>query len=172
MAGTAHLWLAAWCIALLGKEKLIRGRSNVTEEGRRLNVAMHWPREREGQILREGRWLERLLGWRVESWRELVDAIDWNWVLNKVEELAVTLKPWIGPESADDAEREGLVRRMLGELALLVHFAEARGCGRRRVEREEGQEAGLGGGGAERWEDSRRIRREAGPGDHPLRRGA
>jgi hypothetical protein len=25
-----------------------------------------------------------------------------------------------------DAEREGLVRRMLGELALLAHFAEAR----------------------------------------------
>jgi hypothetical protein len=36
------------------------------------------------------------------------------------------LKPWIGPEKMSDAEREGLARRMLGELALLVHFAEAR----------------------------------------------
>ena len=55
VAGTAHLRQAAWYIALLCKEKLIRGRANVTEEGRRLNVAMHWPREREGQILRESR---------------------------------------------------------------------------------------------------------------------
>jgi hypothetical protein len=36
------------------------------------------------------------------------------------------LKPWIGPEEMDNTEREGLVRRMLGELALLAHFAEAR----------------------------------------------
>jgi hypothetical protein len=46
--------------------------------------------------------------------------------LKRVEELADELKPWIGPEGADDAEREGLVKRMLGELALLAHFAEAR----------------------------------------------
>ncbi len=46
--------------------------------------------------------------------------------MKKVEELADELKPWIGPEGISDAEREGLVRRMLGELALLVHFAEAR----------------------------------------------
>jgi hypothetical protein len=36
------------------------------------------------------------------------------------------LKTWIGREDTDDEEREGLVRKMLGELALLVHFAEAR----------------------------------------------
>jgi hypothetical protein len=36
------------------------------------------------------------------------------------------LKPWIGPERASDVEREGVVRRMLGELALFVHFAETR----------------------------------------------
>jgi hypothetical protein len=46
--------------------------------------------------------------------------------LKKVEELADELKPWIGPERMSDAEREGLVGRMLGELALLVHFAETR----------------------------------------------
>ncbi|MFZ8839029.1 MAG: PaRep2b protein, partial [Pyrobaculum sp.] len=63
---------------------------------------------------------------RVESWRELIDAIDWSWVLKRVEELADELKPWIGPEGADDAEREGLMRKMFSELALLVHFAEAR----------------------------------------------
>jgi hypothetical protein len=138
VAGTAHLWQAAWYIALLGKEKLIRGRANVTEEGRRLNVAMHRPREREDRILRESRCLESLLDRRVESWRELLDAIDWSWVLKRVEELDDELKPWIGPEKASDVEREGLVRRMLGELALLTHFAEAgRGMdgGRWREER-------------------------------------
>ena len=46
--------------------------------------------------------------------------------MKRVEELADELKPWIGPEKMSDAEREGLVRRMLGELALFVHFAEAR----------------------------------------------
>jgi hypothetical protein len=46
--------------------------------------------------------------------------------LKRVEELADELKPWIGPERASDVEREGVVRRMLGELALFVHFAEAR----------------------------------------------
>jgi hypothetical protein len=76
--------------------------------------------------LKKSSWLESLLGRRVESWRELVDAIDWSWVLKKVEGLTDELKPWIGPEKMGDDEREGLVRRMLGELALLVHFAEAR----------------------------------------------
>jgi hypothetical protein len=74
----------------------------------------------------ESRWLESLLGRHVESWRELVDAIDWSWVLKRVEELADKLKSWIGPERASDAEREDLMRRMLGKLELLVHFAEAR----------------------------------------------
>ena len=55
-----------------------------------------------------------------------MDVIDWSWVLKKVEELTDELKPWIGRKKISDAEREGLVRRMLGELALLVHFAEAR----------------------------------------------
>ncbi len=87
---------------------------------------MRWPREREDQILRESRWLKSVLDQQVESWRELVDAIDWSWVLKKVEELVAELKPWIGPEKMGDAEREGLARRMLGELALLAHFAEAR----------------------------------------------
>ncbi len=36
------------------------------------------------------------------------------------------MKPWIGPEGVSDAVREGLVRRMLGGLALLVRFVEAR----------------------------------------------
>ncbi len=46
--------------------------------------------------------------------------------MKRVEELADELKPWIGPEKMSNAEREWWVRRMLGELALLVHFAEAR----------------------------------------------
>ena len=60
--------------------------------------------------------------------------------MKRVEELADALKPWIGPEKMSDAEREGLVRRMLGELTLLSHFAEARrgvDDGRWREERAE-----------------------------------
>jgi hypothetical protein len=125
-ATTAHSWQAAWYIALFGEPESIRGKANVTEKGTKPAVTAFWSREREDQILRESRWLESLLGRRVESWRELVDAIDWSWVLKRVEELTDELKSWIGPESADDAEREWLVRRMLGELALLVHFAEAK----------------------------------------------
>jgi hypothetical protein len=46
--------------------------------------------------------------------------------VEKVEKLADELKPWIGPEGMSDVERDGLVKRMLGELTLLVHFAEAK----------------------------------------------
>jgi hypothetical protein len=67
-----------------------------------------------------------VLDQQVESWRELVGAIDWSWVLKKVEELTDELKPWIGSKKTGNAEREGLARRMLGELELLTHFAEAR----------------------------------------------
>ncbi len=123
---TVHPWQLRWYFGLLGEEESFRGSVSVTKEGFKLAVTAYWPREREDQILRESRWLESLLGRRVENWRELVDAIDWRWVLKKVEELAGALKPWIGPKKMDDAEREGLVRKMLGELALLVHFAEAR----------------------------------------------
>jgi hypothetical protein len=125
-AGTAHSWQLRWYIALLGEPKSFSGGASVAKEGFKLAVTARWPREREDQILRESRWLESVLGRRVESWRELVDAIDWSWVVEKVEKLVGELKPWIGPERMSDAEREGWVRRMLGELALLVHFAEAR----------------------------------------------
>jgi hypothetical protein len=70
--------------------------------------------------------LKSVLDQQVESWRELVGAIDWSWVLKKVEELTDELKPWIGSKKTGNAEREGLARRMLGELELLTHFAEAR----------------------------------------------
>jgi hypothetical protein len=126
VATTVHSWQLRWYVTLLGDPKSFRGRANITKEGIKILVIAYWPREREDQILRESRWLESLLGRRVENWRELVDAIDWSWVLKRVEELANELKPWIGREDVSDAEREGLVRRMLGELALLVHFAEAR----------------------------------------------
>jgi hypothetical protein len=125
-AATAHSWQLRWYIGLLGEEKSFSGGANVTKEGIKLAVVAYWPREREDQILRESRWLESLLGRRVESWRELVDAIDWSWVLKRVEELADELKPWIGPEKMNDKKRESWVRRMLGELALLAHFAETR----------------------------------------------
>jgi hypothetical protein len=123
---TVHSWQLRWYFGLLGGPKSFSGRANVTREGINFVVTAYWSREREDQILGESRWLESLLGRRVESWRELVDAIDWRWVLKKVEELADGLKPWVGPERMSDAEREGLVRRMLGELALLTHFAEVR----------------------------------------------
>jgi Fe2+ transport system protein FeoA len=126
VAGTVHSWQLRWYFSLLGKEKSFRGSASVTKEGIKLAVTAFWPREREDEILKESRWLESLLGQRVENWRQLVDAINWSWVLERVEELIDELKPWIGPEKMSDAEREGLVRRMLGELALFVHFAEAR----------------------------------------------
>jgi hypothetical protein len=125
-AATTHPWQAAWYFGLLGEEESSRSRVNVTKKGVKLIATMYWPRERENQILKESRWLESVLGRRVESWRVLVDAINWRWVLKRVEEMAGALKPWIGPEEVGDAERERLARRMLGELALLVHFAEAR----------------------------------------------
>jgi hypothetical protein len=140
-AATAHTRQAAWYIAFFGEPESSRGGANVTEEGRRLNVTMRWPREVLDRIIaEEGEELEPLLGSiskqgggsresegpAVKSWRELVDAIDWSWVLKKVEELAEALKPWIGPEKMSDAEREDLMRRMLDELALLAHFARTR----------------------------------------------
>jgi len=126
-AGTAHLWQLRWCFALFGEPELISGGASVTEEGVKANVAMRWRRERLDDIIaEEGGELKPLLGRSVKSWRELVDAIDWSWVLKRVEELTDKLKPWIGPGKMGDAEREGLMRRMLGELALLAHFAEVR----------------------------------------------
>ncbi|MFZ8807716.1 MAG: hypothetical protein ACO2PN_06385 [Pyrobaculum sp.] len=132
---------AAWYVALFGEPESISGNANVTEEGVKPNVTMRWPREVLDRIIaEEGDGLKPLLGPiskqgggsreaegpAVKSWRELVDAIDWSWVLKRVEELADELKPWIGRKKMSDAEREVLARKMLGELALLVHFAEAR----------------------------------------------
>jgi hypothetical protein len=126
-AATADTRQAAWYIALFGKPKSFSGGANVTEEGVKPNVTMYWRRERLDSIIAaESKELESLLGRPVKGWRELVDAIDWSWVLKKVGELVDKLKPWIGSEEMDNAEKEGLVRRMLGELMLLVHFAEAR----------------------------------------------
>jgi hypothetical protein len=126
-AGTAHTWQATWYVALFGEPKPTSGGASVTEEGIKPNVTMYWRRESLDRIIaEEGEGLKPLLDRTVKSWRELVDAIDWSRVLERVRELVNKLKPWIGPEGASDAEREGLARRMLGKLALLVHFAEAR----------------------------------------------
>jgi hypothetical protein len=127
VAATAHLWQLRWYLALFGGGKVVGGMASVTEEDIKLYVQMRWRREvLDNIIAEEGEELKPLLGRAVKSWRELIDAIDWSWVLKKVEELADELKPWIGRVDASDAERERLVRRMLGELALFVHFAEAR----------------------------------------------
>ena len=126
-AATADTRQAAWYIALFGKPKSTSGGANVTEEGIKPNVTMYWPREVLDRIIaEEGKELEPLLGRAVKSWRELVDAIEWRRVLERVEEMVGALKSWIGPKEMSDAEREGHARKMLGELALLVHFAEAR----------------------------------------------
>jgi hypothetical protein len=126
-AATADIRQAAWYIALFGEPESTSGGANVTKEGVKPNVTMRWRREVLDRIIaEEGEELGPLLGRTVNSWRELVDAIDWSWVLERVEKLVDELKPWIGPERASDEEREELVRRMLGELAFLVHFAEAR----------------------------------------------
>jgi len=93
----------------------------------KVNIAMLWPREVLDRIIaEESRQLEPLLGRPVKSWRKLVGSIGWSWLLERAEGLIEEVKPWIGPNEAEDAEREGLVRGMLGELALFVHFAEAR----------------------------------------------
>jgi len=124
VAATAHPWQLRWYFGLLGEEQSFSGSASVTKEGVKFLITARWPREGEDQILRESSWLESLLGRRVESWRELVEAIDWSWVLKKVEELVDELKPWIGSKKMDNAEREWLARRMLGELELLRHFVE------------------------------------------------
>jgi hypothetical protein len=126
-AGTADIRQAAWYVALFGEPESISGGANVTEEGVKPHVVMRWRRERLDRIIAaEGEELKPLLGRAVQSWRELVDAINWSWVSERVGKLTGELKPRIGPESADDAKREGLARRMLGELELLAHFAKAR----------------------------------------------
>jgi len=125
--GTAHLWQLRWYLALFGEGKASGGGANVTEEGVRPFVVMRWRREvLDNIIAEEGEELKPLLGRTVKSWRELVDAIDWRWALERVGELAEALKPWIGPKEVGNAEREELAKRMRGELALLVHFAKAR----------------------------------------------
>ncbi len=141
VAGTAHLWQAAWYIGLFGEPESISGRANVTEKGNKPYVQMRWRKEDLDRIIaEEGEELKPLLGPiskqgggsresggpAVKSWRELVDAIDWSWVLKRVGKLVDELKSWIGPEEMSDAERGRLVRRMFGELELLAHFAEAR----------------------------------------------
>jgi hypothetical protein len=123
---TVHSWQLRWYFGLLGGPKWFSGGADVTKEGIKFLITAYWPRKSEDQILKESRWLKSLLGRTANNWRELVDAINWSWVLEKVGKMVETLKPWVGPERTSDMEREGLVRRMLGELALLVHFAEAR----------------------------------------------
>jgi hypothetical protein len=127
VASTAHPWQLRWYVALFGKPESSRGRANITEEGIKPNVTMYWRREVLDRIIaEESNELEPLLGRPVKSWRDLVNAINWRWVLKRVEELVDELKPRIGRRKMDNAKREGPVRRMLGELALFVHFAEAR----------------------------------------------
>jgi hypothetical protein len=121
---TAHSWQLRWYFSLLGEEESSNGNVSITKKDIKFIVTARWPREREDQILKESNWLESLLNQRVESWRELVDAIDWSWVLERVRKLADKLKPWIGPEKMSDVERERLMRRMLDELELLTRFAE------------------------------------------------
>jgi hypothetical protein len=98
VGGTAHLWQLRWYFALFGGGRASGGRANVTEEGIKPYVKMRWRREALDRIIaEESKELEPLLGRAVNSWRELVDAIDWSWVLERVEKLAGELKPWIGP---------------------------------------------------------------------------
>jgi len=92
---------------------------------------MSWPREVFDRVfdrmVAESKWLESLLGRSVKSWRELVDSIDWSWVLEEAKELADAVRPWIvGRKGADEVEREKLLERMLEELALFVRFIKAR----------------------------------------------
>jgi hypothetical protein len=172
--GTTHLWQLKWYIALFGDGRPSGGRSNVTEEGVRPFVIMRWRRERLDDIIaEEGEELKPLLGPiskqvggsreaegpAVNSWRGLVDAVDWRWVLERVEKLTGELKPWIGPEEMDNTEREGGEEDVGRADAPNTLRRGEEGHGRRQVEGGEGREAGGSGGGVERREDSRRIRR-------------
>jgi hypothetical protein len=65
VAGTVHSWQLRWYFGLLGEPESFSGSASVTKEGIKPFVIAYWPREREDQILRESRWLEQLLGWRV-----------------------------------------------------------------------------------------------------------
>ncbi len=71
---------------------MFSGSASVTKEGIKPFLTAYWSREREDRILRESRWLKSVLDQQVESWRELVDAIDWSWVSERVEELVDKLK--------------------------------------------------------------------------------
>jgi hypothetical protein len=85
------------------------------------------PREEDDRIVAESKWVRSLLGRPVKSWRELVDAIDWSWVLGRAKELADAVRPWIvGHEEAHEVERIKLLEKMLEELALFVRFIKAR----------------------------------------------
>jgi hypothetical protein len=93
-AGTAHLWQAAWYVALFGEPESKSGGASVTEEGIKPHVTMRWRREDLDRIIAaESDELMPLLGRTVKSWRKLVDAIDWSWVVERVEELVNKLKP-------------------------------------------------------------------------------
>jgi hypothetical protein len=81
VGATVHSWQLRWYFGLLGGPDSFSGGADVTKEGIKFLITARWPREREDQILRESRWLESLPGWRVENWLELVDAINWSWVL-------------------------------------------------------------------------------------------
>jgi hypothetical protein len=50
---TVHSWQLAWYFGLLGKEKSFRGSASVSGDGINFLITAYWPREREGQILRE-----------------------------------------------------------------------------------------------------------------------
>jgi hypothetical protein len=89
VAATAHLWQLRWYLALFGGVKVVGGVASITEEGFKLYVQMRWRREVLGLIIaEEGEELKPLLGTAqevsqkrggdraVNSWRELVDAID------------------------------------------------------------------------------------------------
>jgi len=85
------------------------------------------PREEYDRIVAESKWARSLLGRPVKSWRELVDTIDWSWVLERAKELADAVSPWIvGHEEADEVERIKLLEKMLEELALFIRFIKAR----------------------------------------------
>ncbi|MCC6066473.1 MAG: hypothetical protein LM562_01680 [Pyrobaculum sp.] len=55
VAATVHPWQLKWYFSLLGEEKSISGRADVTKKGIKLAVTALWPRERESQILWESR---------------------------------------------------------------------------------------------------------------------
>ncbi len=127
----------AWYVRVFGEPEDVRlSRANITDEEISLDVEGVWPDKRLDNIIAKSKVVKMLFG-DVETWRDLVNAIDWDWVVRTVEELRGELmKPSVevrvaGKKSKDkktlrpvvDAE---LFEKAFSSLKLYADFMKAR----------------------------------------------